>query len=424
MKTQIFIGPNGTHKTELLDSIFNAKKGENNVLFIRSENNWKDELELKKETTLFEFKNFLESFYLYELKYENLEENELKILENKKKKLQTKISNLFENTDDNVIKTIKPIIQIKINFPKLNKIKSVELNKFSKSDLNKIIGGTGQKFYTFLKLVLIFCELSEEKNIETTCLLIDEPEKFCHPNLVAEIGYLLKEIAKKINIYIVTHSSFFINNFIDEKNRKDIELFRCLNKEKFNQNELLKYEESNNESFQKIELSILHKENELLNYPIFSFNAYESLFAQKIILTEGIVDEMIVKLLVNKININKREKNLFIFNTLGKKAMNCCIKWLKSNKITGFFVVFDKDAKNTEKENETLNSEILSSTKEKNCFFFKENIEDSFGVKGNSKSFPEWIFDEEKMKRIKATTEYNELEEKITDFIKKDENTV
>lgn len=45
--------------------------------------------------------------------------------------------------------------------------------------------------------MLIFCQLSEENNAEKTYLLIDEPEKFCHPNLIAKISYLLKEISKK-----------------------------------------------------------------------------------------------------------------------------------------------------------------------------------------------------------------------------------
>lgn len=420
-ETQIFIGPNGTHKTELLDFIFKkkAKDKENNVLFVRSENNWKEEFELKKETLLNEFKGFLENLYLHELKYETLEKSKLQGFKEKKEKLNTKISDLFEGSDDNVIKTMKSIIKITDNFPESDKVKFVVLNKLTSKNSKEIIGGTGQKFYTFLKLVLIFCQLSEEHNAEKTYLLIDEPEKFCHPNLIAEISYLLKEISEKINLYIVSHSSLFINNFIDKKNRGNIELFRCLNKEKLGGDELLKYEEKNSESFQKIELSILHEKNELLNYPIFSLNAYESLFAQKIILVEGIADQMIVKMIINEININNRNKNVFIFNTLGKKAMKCCIKWLQNNKINDFFVLFDEDKLSKDENNDLLNSEILELIGKKNYFSFEQNIETSFNVKKTGKSFPEWILDEEIMKEIKEKPEYIELKEKITDFVQK-----
>lgn len=419
-KTQIFIGPNGTHKTKLLTNIFKNKKEikNNNVLFIGAEIILNKDLELGREESVMEFQKFLENFYLYELKYEKLEKNKWQNFKKNKEKLNSEISSLFGDSDDNVIKAMKCVIKITEEIPKFNKIKFVELNRYGGWRIKETIGGTGQRFYTFLKLVLIFCRLSKENNAENTYLLIDEPEKFCHPSLILEISYLLKEISKKINLYIVSHSALFINNFIDKENRNDVELFRALSMKELDENELLKYRKKNNKFFQKIKLSILQGKKELLNYPIFSFNVYESLFAKKIILVEGVADEMTIKMLINEIKINKREKNVFIFKTLGKKAMRWCIKWLINNKINDFFVIFDQDTKN-----ESLNVKILNLIKN-NYFYFEKDIETSFGVKKNSKSFPEWIFDEEEMKRIKTTPKYNELKKKITDFIKKDKNTV
>ena len=84
---------------------------------------------------------------------------------------------------------------------------------------------------------------------------------------------------------------------------------------------------------------------------------------------------MIVKMIVNEININKREKNLFVFNTLGKNAMKHCINWLKANKINAFLVIFDQDKNSTRKtENELLNSEILNLTEEKTMYFLLMTI--------------------------------------------------
>lgn len=76
-----------------------------------------------------EFGEFLENLYLYEFKYETLEESELTIFKQKKEKLNTKIFDLFKDSDDNIIKTMKSIIEITDNFPKSNKIKFVKLKK-------------------------------------------------------------------------------------------------------------------------------------------------------------------------------------------------------------------------------------------------------------------------------------------------------
>ena len=44
-------------------------------------------------------------------------------------------------------------------------------------------------------------------------LIIDEPESFLHPGLIREVAFMLREINKKINVIVATHSVDFLQYF-------------------------------------------------------------------------------------------------------------------------------------------------------------------------------------------------------------------
>jgi|GEM_PF-1839886 len=131
--------------------------------------------------------------------------------------------------DDNFIdKRIKiadndsDLKSVKVNKPKIINSNIFELNYNKKINMGSVFNsltedaGSGQYFYTILQLINKVLEFYSETREKSLYLIIDEPEKFCHPELIIKIANSLKSINNKIvKVICISHSSLFVNNFIN-----------------------------------------------------------------------------------------------------------------------------------------------------------------------------------------------------------------
>lgn len=204
---------------------------------------------------------------------------------------------------------------------------SLDDNKFQ----FKIISGGQETDFKNLssgeKEVLNFIFILLALDLKDACVLIDEPEIHLHPQWQNKLIKLFRKLHKERNIQFIisTHSPVFVS-------RETIaNIFRVYKPEKQTQ---ITPEEKTDEW--KKELA---KEEDLIDIITYSNNS-KLFFANKVVLVEGITDEIIFSYLIR--TLGKDEESIEVVNVNGKDSFPKYIKFLENFKITPM-VICDLD---------------------------------------------------------------------------------
>ena len=204
---------------------------------------------------------------------------------------------------------------------------SLDDNKFQ----FKIISGGQETDFKNLssgeKEVLNFVFILLALDLKDACVLIDEPEIHLHPQWQNKLIKLFRKLHEDRNIQFIisTHSPVFVN-------RETIaNIFRIYKPEKQTQ---ITPEEKTDEW--KNELA---KEEDLIDIITYSNNS-KLFFANKVVLVEGITDEIIFSYLIR--TLGKDEESIEVVNVNGKDSFPKYIKFLSNFLITST-VICDLD---------------------------------------------------------------------------------
>lgn len=383
-KLTIYIGPNGYGKTTKLNAIYKSMKSSS--FFLESEILLTNELKPLNNSTSTDY--FLDELF----NNDNLNIAKNQLLEEGKKSVDTK--------KEKIKKIVDNILKLNESTTELNLIKFE--NKLSLKDMftidTKILDlmGSGQRMLLLLDLVLDF----NKDNV-----FLDEPEKYMQPNLLKLFAYKLNTLLKSDkNIYIATHSPKLLSfldlkiddiEIMNEKRKKDekewptkkINLEMAIDsliKNKNIEEKIIKSEDDNkivnSKAKSYYDLKLIEK-NIISNHKYDFFNA---LFAKKIIICEGLNDEIFLNWLSN----NEEFDDYSIFKTFGKSIMPVFLEIFKqvSNNV---ICVFDKDDENNE-THKILNQYLIKSCIKKNLIF-NHNLEFELGYKGKKYDFLDFI---------------------------------
>lgn len=383
-KLTIYIGPNGYGKTTKLNAIYKSMKSSS--FFLESEILLTNELKPLNNSTSTDY--FLDELF----NNDNLNIAKNQLLEEGKKSVDTK--------KEKIKKIVDNILKLNESTTELNLIKFE--NKLSLKDMftidTKILDlmGSGQRMLLLLDLVLDF----NKDNV-----FLDEPEKYMQPNLLKLFAYKLNTLLKSgKNIYIATHSPKLLSfldlkiddiEIMNEKRKKDekewptkkINLEMAIDsliKNKNIEEKIIKSEDDNkivnSKAKSYYDLKLIEK-NIINNHKYDFFNA---LFAKKIIICEGLNDEIFLNWLSN----NEEFDDYSIFKTFGKSIMPVFLEIFKQVS-DNVICVFDKDDENNE-THKILNQYLIKSCIKKNLIF-NHNLEFELGYKGKKYDFLDFI---------------------------------
>lgn len=396
----VFIGKNGEKKTENLlnkkNQIENKlkigkKNIDQNVIYIPTEQNYKSEFEKEKSTGEGNYINKIKS--LIELIFGNLNkfsyeinDEELNKIEGRKK-FKQEIFGFINNMKDPFF-----IFKTENIFKDNKRINTLNL------DLEQYKTPSGLNNYSLIKLLsnlLLYAKKNNKKinGLNDYYLIIDEPEKFCHPQLIKKIATLLKDVSKDINIIVATHSYIFLNWFLDEENTKINILKKGEVKKEFTWNELknfLNWNEIYNSDKKNYKILQGYLNNKILRYKII-----ESFFCDNIVFVEDRATEILLSIIIE-------DEDFSIVVTMGKSRIEFFFyifyDFLKYE-IKNLFAIFDGDKKK-KNERKEINKKIFDLFLEKNIYKFKEDIEADFEEEMNysnskDKQTASWIYENE-----------------------------
>ena len=298
MSLKILIGKNKTGKTRALTE--SKKEHESNnktVLYIPSVIDLNNYIEKEKSGTkindpktphflFIEFINKIISinktvqYTLSEMKIINKNHDELKGM--KKIFLQKSENDIFFEEDI-------------INLLKINEIQMWrEVTPENILEFDPKIGrkwdescSSGSINYSLLKLLGEFINWSKDQNyyLEELVLIIDEPEKFSHPELVQKITDEILNISKCIAVEIATHSEQLVERIYNKTTTDDEIIYTYKGKYK-DENEIWNYDSLNLELEKYLNGEFHFREvNSIIKY----------LFSSNVILIEGIEDREFIE---------------------------------------------------------------------------------------------------------------------------------
>ncbi len=302
---KIYIGSNGSGKSREIEICRKEiqPKNEQNVIFIPTEQLFKDEVEKEKTTGkgnfIYQIKLLIQevfgkiSCFDYEISQKTLDEIAGRA------KFKKEINDFFTNisvNDNDYILTPKNLLEDKLNFNTLN----INLSCYDTP--------SGKNNYSLIKLlseILIKAKNNKIKlnGMEKYYLLIDEPEKFCHPQLIKKLATYLKIIAKNINVILTTHSPLFLSYYIDEEKTNVILLDSNSKNDGFRIIDVV--ENLKRLGIQKTETSIKIMNNKIHRIPLF-----ENLFSNKILLVEDISTKFFIEYILE--DANNFDYNVFV----------------------------------------------------------------------------------------------------------------
>ena len=169
------------------------------------------------------------------------------------------------------------------------------------------------------KEIINFAFIIAALDLKDACVLIDEPEVHLHPQWQHRLMGLFDSLHKQRNIQFImsTHSPAFVN-------RKTIrDIFRM--HKRTNQTQVVPEEKT--EEWK----SMLEQEKDLIDIITYSNNA-KVFFADKVLLVEGVTDEIIFSYLVEKLGKNEKER-VEVISVNGKDNFPKYINFLKNFQI-------------------------------------------------------------------------------------------
>lgn len=268
-----------------------------------------------------------------------------------------KVNNVFNAKGNNY--------SIEINNNEITKNKIVSNISISTkfNNLNTNLHGTG--FQRALILLLIK-EAMSNGLIEQNILVVDEPEAFIHPTGIEILQELIYDI-DNIQTIISTHSPLMISI----KN--------------FDRNITVMKQQIDNE------INVFSSENNLLEYSekeilklqnIANASLFEFLFARKVIVVEGDVEEYIIKSLLEEEVFSACKGITKVINAKGKGTIQNYLKLL--NDFTDdYSICFDLDNFSTNKDGSTRSQSAITGAKTTATNLFNLCSENSIAIAVN-----------------------------------------
>lgn len=380
-KLTIYIGPNGYGKTKKLNAKYESMKSSS--IFLKSEILLTNELKPLNNSTSTEY--FLDELF----NNNNLNNAKIQLLEEGRRSVDSK--------KEKIKKIVDNILKLNESATKSNLIEFE--NKLSLKEMFTIdikildLMGSGQKMLLLLDLVLDF----DKDNI-----FLDEPEKYMQPNLLKILACKLNNLLKSgKNIFIVTHSPKLLSfldlkiddiEIMNEKQKEDekewptkkIDLQMAINlliNDKSIKERIIESKEINSKTKSYYNLKLIEK-NIINNHKYDFFNA---LFAKKIIICEGLNDEIFLNWLGN----NSKFDDYSIFKTFGKGIMPVFLEIFKQVS-KNVICIFDKDNEN-DNTHKVLNQYLVENSV-KNSLIFNKNLESELAYKGEKYDFLNFIY--------------------------------
>lgn len=309
--------------------------------------------------------------------------------------------------EDTQVKEVKNLLATIGNYDFDIETVSLDDNKFQ----FKIISGGQETDFKNLssgeKEVLNFIFILLALDLKDACVLIDEPEIHLHPQWQNKLIKLFRKLHGERNIQFIisTHSPVFVS-------RETIaNIFRIYKPEK--QTQITPKEKTDE---WKKELA---KEEDLIDIITYSNNS-KLFFANKVVLVEGITDEIIFSYLIR--TLGKDEESIEVVNVNGKDSFPKYIKFLENFKITPT-VICDLD--NLWNGELLKGQTILEPLKNKITEFWKQRESDLSALYQylNNKTIKERVTNKkigekllEIVKKIKSKEEISEDEQKFIEL--------
>lgn len=375
-----FIGENAVGKTSFLNKLFDSLPKNIKKLFLRSE------IEIIKEVGK-GTKTYL-SFVDNLINLINDIHGEIVFSTNEIDKINN-IKNIINNSFLNEDKYFKKEFMNCFNIiDSLKKEKIIETNK-----INKPFYSSGEGIYSLL-MILNNLLVNVDKNNFEICLIIDEPEKFLHPTLMKKVINILINLSTNYGVKIVfsSHSPIFLN----------ILFLKLLHK---NYNLLFLYKFLRNDKFYEIDKKVIFSQNVNIRQRKL---ICESLFAENIVLVEGLKDFEYA----SQITENLFENHYFTIIDCGGWTdvinINDLILKSTSNHLQCFSFI---DSDGMKREDKFINIKNY-----KYFYIFEKDIEqemcDKFQTKNNTSIY--------KFDNIKKTKNFDSIKEKLTQYIKRE----
>lgn len=448
MSLEIIIGKNKTGKTKYLEEKYKNTK-DSNFLFIQAEIDFdkvlkgneggtgKNEIPSPHKKII----DFLNNIIGKSVNAKINDDEYKKILEKKNDidEFNNKIKNIeddfFEDCFRNCLDTSILSQEFAYEF---------QLIKYNKLDR---IGSSGSLNYSLIKLLYEMIMNDKIQIQDKFTLVIDEVEKFLHPELIFKIAHMIVKISEKIDVILTTHSPLFLEQ-IFYLHKKIIKI-----KNKIDIKYSLKYKHDNNDTTNGIctldDGKICNFLNEKNYRTISNFSYF--LFSSKCFFVEGIIENTIINEIISSLDLNIPYT---IIDCGGKGQVKTMLKVIRELSIMQFFNIclfYDTDSdKNNKKEDWIIEikddeKQYVSSIEndpdiEQSLFEVKKeykensnsNIVKSIIIKNNKcikvkdfkkeKDFPfgiNWILENTTKQEKDVKEIINNLKQKIKEFLEK-----
>lgn len=245
--------------------------------------------------------------------------------------------------------------QLKIDFSAYdpsNYFKNLQIHPFENEEvLNFDELGSGQKQILALSFAHAYAKFFKNQN--GLILLIDEPEAHLHPIAQKWLAKSLFSLAKDgLSIVITTHSPYFI----------DLNYFESFYLVKKKDNQTIVKNKTKSDLANYCKEKGADKSNEKTIIPFYykssTSNILKGFFAKKIILVEGMTEELALPIYLEKVGMDLLKEGIDIISVNGKGEL---AKWWRFFTLFEIpcYVIFDNDSnddKKTDKRKDALKS--------------------------------------------------------------------
>lgn len=421
------IGHNATGKTQVLNKIYDSLSNDDNwnVLYIRSETIFNEEIKKSAKANDDKYSSNIKQF-INKL-FGSLQisfNNEIKEKINKANDFITKFHKEIDDNSNNKYfkKEIKKIIKSKYDQTKESFNEEFFDNNDVAKEENLKNSSTGEGVFSIISFCLYFIKtLKKEKfldNNKKNLIIIDEPEKFCHPSLVSKISRIISELSSmEIKIIFTTHSPELIFQI-------------CRNNKVQINSSLNAYKMLDNYFYDKVKIDYGIK-NSSRDIKIL----VNSFFDENIFLVEGLKDYELISTIIDNSFSNYYYS---VYDCSGKENVKKMAELILTSHISitshtsiKLFLLFDKDfkpnkAKNSSSRISDMNSMIndISSCNKTHSQVTKflnnslKNIVDKSNNNNdinNSKNYLDKIKSLQNNKNVKLF--FYELDDNLEDFL-------
>lgn len=273
-----------------------------------------------------------------------------------------------------------------------NSVKSYKgLIEFSMRSNNnsKNLAGSGERV---LGQLIMIDNILDDNNSKYEYLIVDEPEAHLHPSLYYLIAKTLNNISHRgIKVAIATHSEEILKYFVEDST--EIIIMKDLNPIPLKTIDYYYRLKDGVECYEEESLMMKSykriKDKDKLYFKTIMFDGiYKALFSNTVIIGEGVIEEELFNLYLNKYYDNYYNKNVCSIITYGKEMIPWYINILNDIGINNL-CIYDCDKEDDQKHkflNEYIenhaNEKIKITANEKNDLEHFLGIEFNDGDKG------------------------------------------